>query len=83
MTTLAPSFFIGSSSFVQVTGTTIKTWMSLNLKYNQPQTVKLTALDCHKNCLDLQWEICSDHSITFNFECIFFILAGNKDTQLE
>ena len=32
MTTLAPSFLIGSSSFLQPTRTTIKAWMSLNLK---------------------------------------------------
>ena len=29
VTTLAPLFFIGSSSFFQVTRTTIKAWMSL------------------------------------------------------
>ena len=29
VTTLAPSFFIGSSSFFQVTRTTVKAWMSL------------------------------------------------------
>ena len=29
VTTLAPSFLIGSSSFLQVTRTTIKAWMSL------------------------------------------------------
>ena len=29
VTTQAPSFFIGSSSFFQVTRTTIKAWMSL------------------------------------------------------
>ena len=41
MTTLAPSFLIGSSSF----RTTVKTCMSLNFKQNQPQTVKLNALE--------------------------------------
>ena len=49
VTTLAPSFLIRSSSFFQVTRKTIKTWMSLNSKYNQPQTVELTALKCRKN----------------------------------
>ena len=44
VTTLAPSFLIGSSSFFQVTRTAIKAWMSLNSKYNQLQTVELTAL---------------------------------------
>ena len=32
VTTLAPSFLIGSFSFFQVTRTTIKAWMSLNFK---------------------------------------------------
>ena len=30
---------------------------------------------------DLQWEICCDHSSTFIYECIFLILAVNKDTH--
>ena len=30
VSTLAPSFLIGSSSFLQITRTTIKAWMSLN-----------------------------------------------------
>ena len=30
MNTLAPSFFIGSSSFLQVSRTCMKAWMSLN-----------------------------------------------------
>ena len=48
VTTLAPSFLIGSSSFLQVTSTTIKAWMSLYFKKNQPQTVQLTARERHK-----------------------------------
>ena len=31
MNTLAPSFLIGSSSFLQITRTCMKTWMSSNL----------------------------------------------------
>ena len=55
VTTLAPSFFIGFSSFLQVGRTTIKAWMSLNFKQNQPQTVELTALELlEKICIDLQ-----------------------------
>ena len=45
VTALVPSLLIGSSSCFQVTRTTIK---SLNLKWNQPQTVDLTALEHHK-----------------------------------
>ena len=47
VTTLAPSFLIGSS-FLQVTRINIKTWINLNFKQNQPQTVELTALERHK-----------------------------------
>ena len=46
VTTLAPLFFIGFSSLLQVTGTKIKTWITLNLKQNQPQTLELTGLEC-------------------------------------
>ena len=54
VTTLAPSFLIGSSSFLKVTRISIKAWMRLNLKYNQPQTVELTSLEQHKQiCIDL------------------------------
>ena len=52
VSTLVPSFLIGSFSLLQVTRTTIKACMSLNLKYNQPQTVELTVepnCEHHKN----------------------------------
>ena len=45
MSTLAPSFLIGSSSFLQVTRTTIKAWMSLNLGRIPPLTSELVALE--------------------------------------
>ena len=45
VTSIVPSFLIGSSSILQVTKTTIKAWMSLNFKQNQPQIVELTALE--------------------------------------
>ena len=38
VSTLAPSFLIGSSSFLQVTRTTIKAWMSTNLGRIPPLT---------------------------------------------
>ena len=50
VTTLASSSLMRSSIFIQVTRTTIKAWMSLNLKQNKPQAVELTALEL----LDLQ-----------------------------
>ena len=45
MTTLAPSFFIGSSLFLQVTRTTIKSWMGLKLGSTRRRTYELAALE--------------------------------------
>ena len=45
VSTLAPSFLIGSSSFLQVTRTTIKAWMSSNLGRIPPLTSELAALE--------------------------------------
>ena len=47
--TLAPSFLIGSSSFLQVTRVTIKAWMSSNFSQIPPLTVEVAALECLKN----------------------------------
>ena len=46
MTTLAPSFFIGSSLFLQVTRTTIKSWMGLKFGSVRRMTYKLAAPEC-------------------------------------
>ena len=43
--TLVPSFLIGSSSFLQVTRTTVKSWISSKLVQIQPCTEVLSALD--------------------------------------
>ena len=45
MTTLAPSFLIGSSSFLQVTRTTIKSPMGSKFCQIRPWTVELAALE--------------------------------------
>ena len=45
MTTLAPLFFIGSASFLQVTRTTIKSWMGLKLGQIRPWAEELAALE--------------------------------------
>ena len=45
VTTQAPSFLNRISSFLQVSRTAIKAWMSLNFKQNQPQTVELKVLE--------------------------------------
>ena len=49
MTTLAPSFSNGSSSFLQVTRSTIKAWMGLNFSKIPLLTLELSALEGLKN----------------------------------
>ena len=45
MTTLAPSFLIGTSLFLQVTRTTIKSWMGSKLGSIRRRTYELAALE--------------------------------------
>ena len=45
MTTLTPSFLIGSSLFLQVTKTTIKSWMGSKLGSIRRRTYELAALE--------------------------------------
>ena len=56
VSTLAPSFLIGLSSFLQVTRTTIKSRMSLKFGWIQPWTAELAALDQFKKSLNLLLE---------------------------
>ena len=49
MAYLAPSVFIGSSSFLQVTRTIIKVWMSLNFDQIRQLTTELAVLERLKN----------------------------------
>ena len=49
MTSLVPSFFNGSSSFLQVTRSTIKAWMGLDFGKVPPLTAELAALKRLKN----------------------------------
>ena len=48
MTTLAPSFSIGSSLFLPVMRTTIKSQMGLKVSKIKPWTEELAALGCQK-----------------------------------
>ena len=73
MTTLVPSFLDGSSSFLQITRPTINAWMGLNFGKIPSLTLELAALERRKIN-----EYCCDHSSSFSFDWIFFILAGNK-----
>ena len=49
MTTLVPSFFDGSFSFLQITRPTIKAWMGLNFGKIPLLSLELAALERHKN----------------------------------
>ena len=49
MTTQVPSFLNESSSFLQITRTTIKAWMSLNFDKIPSLTSELAALEHQKN----------------------------------
>ena len=49
VTTLVPSFFDGSSLFLQITRPTIKARMSLNLGIFSSLTSELAALECLNN----------------------------------
>ena len=70
MNALAPLFLIGSSSFLQVRRTAIKSWTSSKFDQIGPWT-ELAALERQeKSC---------EPSSTFFFFLIFFILAGNED----
>ena len=49
VSTPAPSFLIGSSSFLQVTRTTIKAWLSLNVSRIPPLTAEFAVIERLKN----------------------------------
>ena len=49
VSTLAPSFLIGSSSYLQVTRTSIISRTSLNFSQIRPRTAELAALERLKN----------------------------------
>ena len=76
VTTLAPPFLIGSSSFLQTTRTPIISRMGSKFSRIRPGTYELPALERLEKSA---WEKCCDHSSAFNFEWIFIILAYNKD----
>ena len=73
MNTLAPLFLIGSTSFLQVTRTCMKAWLSSNFGQIPPPTPELSALARLKNCCE--------HSSAYIFDWIFFIFSGNEDNQ--
>ena len=75
MNTLARSFFNGSSSYLQVTGTSITSRMSSKFGQMRPRTAELTALER----LEKSPEKSCEHSSSFIFDSIILICAGNED----
>ena len=75
VSTLAPSILIWSSSFLQVTRTSIKTLTSSNFGLIPFLTAELVALECLKKCIIL---LTLEHK---HFDRIFFILAGKEDSH--
>ena len=74
MATLATSFLIGSSSFVQISKTCINAWMGSNFGQISPLTTELSTLERLKNRHIIMWPLWR-----LFFDRIFFILAGKKD----
>ena len=79
MSTLTLPFFIGSSSFLQVTRTAIKACMCSKLGKIGPGTSEKATLERLAKKKILKWEKCCEHSSAFIFEWIFIILTVNKD----
>ena len=75
MATLAPSFLLGSSLFLEVTRTYVTSRLSSNFDQIRHLTVELSALECWK----CKYILSCGHSSIFGFQWIFFILAGNND----
>ena len=64
MNTLEPSFLIGSSSFFQITRSTFKAWMNLNLRQIQQPTTEKN--ECY-------------HFFSIAVVLIFFKVAVNEE----
>ena len=71
VSTRAPSFFIGSYSFLHVTRTAIKAWMGLKFSKFKHWSMELAALEFLKRS--------PEHSNGFISGWIYIILAGIKD----
>ena len=55
--TLGPSILFGSSLFLEVTKTSIISWMSSNFDQIRPLTAELSALKCLKNQYFVLWSL--------------------------
>ena len=75
MTTLVPSFVKGPASFLQVTRTTIRAWMTLDFCQSQHMTTELaTRVRLKKQCFHVfsVAELQMDIQCQRNFAIIFF-----------
>ena len=83
VSTLAPSFLFGSSSYLQVTRTFITSRTSSKFGQIGPWTAELAALGHLEKSPEWkkspEWEKSCEHSSSFFFDSIILILAGNKD----
>ena len=80
VTTLAPSFLIRSSSFLQATRIPIISRTGSKFSRIRPGTYELPAFKrLVKSPYTYNGKTCCDHSSALNFEWIFFILAYNKN----
>ena len=80
MNTLAPSFLIGSSSYLQVTRIFITSRTSSKFDKIGPRTAELAAIErLEKKAHRLIMKKVCDHSTSFIFVFIIFILAGNEN----
>ena len=80
MSTLAPSFLIRSSSYLQVTRTSITSRTSSKFGQIGPRTAELAALERMKKKSHrlIMGKTCH-HIFSAIFDWIFFIFAGNED----
>ena len=80
MSTLAPSFLIKSSSYLQVTRTSITSRTSSKFDQIGPRTAELAALERMKKIpWTYNWGKRCHHIFSAIFDWIFFIFAGNED----
>ena len=81
MNTLAPSLLIGSSSYLQVTRTSITSRTSSKFGQIGRRTSESAALERLEKIIpiDLKWEKSCEHSSSFISDSIILILAGNED----
>ena len=82
MNTLAPSFLIGSSSYLQVTRTSITSRTSTKFGQIWPRTAELTARERLEKSPLIMEESC-EHSSSFIFDWINLILAGVTRTCIK